>query len=148
MSPNLSAALVAGCVSLITAIVTYLSTKWKTEKDLEGAFASRLQQLRLEHYPKAFELTEKLGKRGVNSIEVASKMWLDIVSDLRSWKAGIPSLIMSREAMEAYYLINEAMKAPFAKGSHFGDQQISRISDARDLFRNALRKDIGIGGRA
>jgi hypothetical protein len=144
MSPNLTAALIAGGVSLATALITYFSTKWKTQKDLEGAFASRLQQLRLDHYPKAFEITERLGKRGNWSMEDASTMWLNLIVELRIWKSGIPALIMSNQTLSAYYAINEAMKASFAKGSHFGEQQIDRIIISRDKFRKALRKDIGV----
>jgi hypothetical protein len=144
MSSSMNTALIAGSVSVVIALITYLTTRWKTRQDLEGAFASRLQELRITHYPQAFEITERLSKRGELDIVDASKLWLNLITDLRHWKSGVPSLIMSRDAIEAYYKVNEALKTTFAKGDHFGQQQVDKIANYRDKFREVLRRDIGI----
>ena len=144
MSPVETSAIIAGGVSLISAFATYYTTKWKTSKELDGVFASRLHDLRLSEYPRAFNLTESLGKRYELSHEDATTKWLEMIAELRTWKGGVASLVMSEQSLDWYYKLNEALKATPAKGSYFNEQQVERIFNARTQFRLSLRKDIGL----
>jgi len=63
------AGLVAGIVSLIVAVLSFYATvrtvraeRQKLERELTRRLTERLYDLRLKHYPRAFEITEGLGK--------------------------------------------------------------------------------------
>lgn len=144
MKPEILAAIIAGIVSFVTAILSLMIARIQTARALQGAFATKLQELRLHHYPKAFELTERLGKKLNDSDDTLPSIFNEIGKDLSKWKAGIPALIMSQSSIQGYYQIKEALKTKLAKGDRYSGEQIIKIRNARECFRSGLRADIGL----
>jgi hypothetical protein len=145
MQPELLSALIAGGVSLIVSLITYITSvrslkieREKLERQLERQFTDRLYNLRLINYPEAFKITEPLGKK--NTIIQTQ----EIGKQLKSWKAGEVSLILSNRARQSFYNLQEAInkKPETAKG--FSEQQNFKIWKLRNLFRGELRGDLGL----
>lgn len=153
LSEALLTTLVAGGISIIVALITYNSTLRKVksenmilEKQIQTKFLEKLYELRLKNYPKAFELTDILGKKKgiyIESLEIASR-YKEIEKELRAWKSGESGLILSERSLEAYYELMNSFKAQFALGDKYNDEQLQRFYKARTNFRNELRKDIGL----
>lgn len=143
--------LIAGGVSLVVAIVSYLSTIGKIrherrnlEKQIKSKFTERLYELRLKHYPIVFEITDKLGKKKAFDAEIIPEKYKQIEKKLREWKSGEVGLILSETSLEVYYELLKAFKAKLALGNMYNDEQLQRFYNIRTEFRNSLRKDLGL----
>ena len=144
MSSEITAALIAGIVSLIVSLFAGLITisqakmeRAKLERQLERQLTERLYGIRLEHYPRAFQITANLGKG--NSFEQIQ----EIRGQLKEWESAEVSMIISQRAKQAYYNLLEAIKKNPEKGTIYGDEQLSKIWRLRNLFRGELRQDLG-----
>lgn len=151
LNDKILTALIAGGVSLVVAIITYLSTIGKIrserrnlEKQIKTKFTERLYELRLKNYPIVFEITDKLGKKKAFDAEIIPEKYKQIEKQLRDWKSGEVGLILSETSLEIYYELLKAFKAKMALGNKYNDEQLQRFYNIRTEFRNSLRKDIGL----
>ncbi len=151
LNDKILTALIAGGVSLVVAIITYLSTIGKIrserrnlEKQIKTKFTERLYELRLKNYPIVFEITDKLGKKKAFDAEIISEKYKQIEKQLRDWKSGEVGLILSETSLEIYYELLKAFKAKMALGNKYNDEQLQRFYNIRTEFRNSLRQDIGL----
>lgn len=150
MSDELTAAVVSALISLAVALITYVSVVTKIqaetrtlERQLQRQLTDRLYDLRLKHYPQAFVITERLGKQGADP-EKLPALYQQLGRELRDWKSGEPSFLMSEESLQRYYAILEALRANLALGSRYNEQQLERIWQTRTAFRDQLRRDVGL----
>ena len=110
LNDKILTALIAGGVSLVVAIITYLSTIGKIrserrnlEKQIKTKFTERLYELRLKKYPIVFEITDKLGKKKAFEEQIIPEKYKQIEKQLRDWKSGEVGLILSETSLEIYY---------------------------------------------
>jgi hypothetical protein len=151
MGDEVTAALIAAIVSGFASIITYLiaTNKIRAERDamereLQRKLTDRLYDLRLQHYPGAFVITDQLGKHHSAPVEQRPAFYADLVQQLRQWKKGEPSFLMSDKSLQAYRQLLEALKANPALGNRYNEQQMDRIWRKRVAFRDALRDDVGL----
>lgn len=145
MQPEIVSAIVAGVVSLTISIIGYTasvrsikSERERLELQLERHFTDRLYGLRLGNYPEAFRITESLGKKNnPNQIQ-------DISKQLKNWKAGEVSLILSQRARQSFYDLQAAINKQPETNKGFSEQQNLKIWKLRNLFRGELRRDLGL----
>ncbi len=145
MQPELISALIAGVVSLIVSLIAYITSirsikmeREKLERQLERQFTDRLYNLRLDNYPEAFRITESLGK---NNTLVQTQ---EISKQIKNWKAGEVSLILSNRARQSFYNMQEAINKQPETNKGFSEQQSFKIWKLRNLFRGELRRDLGL----
>ena len=141
--------LIAGSVSLVASCITYLSAlkKIKAEKEilkkeLAAKFTEKIYDIRIQHYPLAFEITEILGK--TKSLRTGNLDIEAVLDNLTKWKAGAPSFIMSNASLEAYWDLKRVLNKNPQNGIIYSDKQMQNIWKARNEFRKSLRKDIGL----
>jgi hypothetical protein len=144
MPDSITAAVIAGGVSLVTAFVTFFVTWLNTQRQLKNKFQDRLHEVRLKEYPRAFDLTDCLGKRVTDDPSELPALYCQLGSQLREWKAGTAALVLSNDALNEYWEVVSALKGNPARGDRYSDQQIERIWNARCRFRDSLRIDIGL----
>lgn len=151
MNDLVLAAAISAVISIFVAFMTYISASNRIEaetqaleKELQRKLTDRLYDLRIKHYPEAFIITDKLGKQKGHAPEDLPALYKEIGSQLRKWKSGEPSFIMSEDALNRYYEVIEALKANLALGTKYNDQQLERIWQVRTAFRNQLREDVGL----
>ncbi|WP_172335832.1 hypothetical protein [Mucilaginibacter sp. SG564] len=103
---------------------------------------TKLLDLRLVHYPKAFEITDNIFKeKGGNFDPVKIKT---AVEELIEWKKGVVNLVISSEALTSFYVLRDAiMKSPANNGT-YSPEQVEKISAGTKDFRKQLRRDLGI----
>jgi hypothetical protein len=151
ISDPLISALIAGAVSVAISIISYISVMLKSRSEKESLkrtlsrqLTGRLYELRLKHYPEAFTITDKLGKRTGHNEEELPQLFRNLFAELSKWKVGEPSLIMSADSLEAYYSLQHVLKRNPALGSKYNEEQLARIWKVRMAFRNQLRADVGL----
>ena len=110
----------------------------KLERQLEHQFTERLYNLRLQYYPEAFRITERLGK------EVSLQTTREIDVQLKDWKAAEVNLVISNKAQQEFYKLREMLKKNPEQGDKYSEQQVSKIWRARNRLRGELRRDLGL----
>lgn len=152
MDSKVTSALIAGGVSFLIAIISYITTVFKVKHDnkkleleLKNKYTEKIYERRLALYPEAFVITDKLGKN-IDKIkeEKIPSLYLGIEKELRKWKSGEVNLILSESSINAYYTLLKCFKSNPALGSRYNKDQYDRFYSSRTKFRNCLREDIGL----
>ena len=150
MSDTLVVAIIAGGVSLGVSIIGFLSSMLmvqSSQRDLErriqSQFTDKLYALRLEHYPMAFKITERIIRRARPEGIVSHDILTEAGKELWAWRTGIVSLIISNRSLKALYELRDALQMGAGDKSGYTDDQIEKIMRARNDFRGCLRSDLG-----
>lgn len=144
ITPSIVAALTSLIISLITLYQFFRSQESQRkqfEKSLDRNFTSKMYDLRLEHYPKAFEITDNIYKEkggGLDHSKIKS-----ICEDLIEWRKGVISLIISIEARDSFFVLRDTLLKNPANGTEYSENQIQKIVEANRYFRKQLRRDLG-----
>jgi hypothetical protein len=145
LSDALLTALIAGGISILISLLTHFTTvrqmrseREKLERQLEHQFTERLYNLRLQYYPEAFRITERLGK------EMTVSALRDIDTQLKNWKAAEVNLVISNKAQQAFYRLRDLLKKNPEQSDMYSEQQVGNIWRARNRFRGELRRDLGL----
>ncbi len=137
-------------ISSIVISVFTLINLYRTENRLKSEFektrsrgsTDKLIALRLEKYPDAFEITDKIQKRTGNQF---NKSEIELVkNELYLWKTGITRLIISNKAYGTLLELLDSLAKNTAHGEKYSQEQVNKIWNLRNEFRRGLRKDIGI----
>lgn len=150
MSDKVIAALIAALVSLAVAVFSYLSNKRTMEsksreidKQLARQFTEKLYELRLEHYGRAFEITERLEQRKAPDFIVSPEVVRDVLGELMDWRAGQVALIMSSDTLQSFRELREAIGKRPGHGTRYSEEQAAKMLRFVADFRRAMRRDIG-----
>jgi hypothetical protein len=100
--------------------------------------------VRLKYYPRAFEITDELGKRTSTMDATLLSKHRGVESQLREWKKGEVSFILSGRALRAFYKLLDILSKNPEKGTLYSEAQLANIWKARVKFRRELRRDIGL----
>lgn len=144
-------AVVSAVVALFAAMATYIvnsrtlaAERLKFEKQLQRGLTEKLYNLRLESYPKAWEITEglrytKLWKDG----EAPSEQYLtEILASIDSWHSSKAAFLLSDPALDNLYALHDALRVKPELEGKYSEAQIRRIWEAKNKFRASLRNDI------
>lgn len=151
MSDDIRVAIIAGLVSLVVSMLAILST-WITvfaqrkdlERQIQNQFTDKVYSLRVEYYPRAFELTEQIQRRAEPQRIIGKKELQHINRELFEWKTGKVSLIISGKALDCFYALRDALDMGHGEHENFNLEQVEKIFTARNNFRSSLRQDIGL----
>lgn len=142
-------AIIAAITSLLISMVTLYqslrnqkSQKEQFEKAQKRALTTKLYDLRLENYPKAFEITEWIQKTKGGSLD--PKIIYEVNKGINEWKSGVVSLIISYDARQALLEFKNTINKQPGHGDVYAPVQVEKIWLARSEFRRQLRKDIGL----
>src|SRR4030081_3386482 len=117
MRTSLVVALASGFISVLVAYFTaaykFSRDRRMLEEELNQRFLEKLYTLRLERYPAAFDITEWIQRKPRNDGGINSREELLIArKQLWEWKTGQVSLILSKEAIQAFYDLVNVLKKP------------------------------------
>lgn len=144
LTPSIVAALTSLIISLITLFQFFKNQRFQQkqfEKNLNRNLTNKLYELRLLHYPKAFEITDEIFKdKGGNYDALKLKK---SVEDLIKWKKGVVDLIISNEAHASFYLLRDCLMKNPAHNSDYSKEQVDKISVNAKEFRRQLKRDLG-----
>lgn len=152
LDEKLVSALIAATVSLVVALLSAVASRRalaaereNLERQLQRRFTEKLYDLRLDHYPKIFEVTLKL--RGQNlkkgSTALTRESTTALAESLDEWR-GKSGFILSEAALEQFYALRRALRRKPASDGIYSPEQLAEIWRARVGFHHALRADIGL----
>ncbi len=143
-TPSLVTAITSLVISLVALFQFYRSQNFQQKqfnKTINRNLTTKLYDLRLEIYPKAFEITDNIYKDKGGNFD--TERLKNALNELIEWKKGKLNLIISSEALESYYqLRNNLMKNP-ASNNNYSPEQIEKITNSNNNFRKQLRRDLG-----
>lgn len=144
LSPAVIAAFTSLAISLLTLFQFFRNQRFQQEqfdKLHNRNFTTKLYDLRLDHYPRAFDIldTIKKGKGGFYDIGVVKSAHADLVD----WKKGTVNLIISNEALISFNALRDCIGRNPATIDNFSPEQTKKISEGSRDFRRQLRRDLG-----
>lgn len=144
ITPSIIAALTSLIISIITLFQFFRSQKLQQkqfDKNLSRGLTSKLYDLRIDCYPKAFEITDSIHKLKGGNYD--PKIIQTALAELIDWKKGIVSLVISVEALESFIALRDVLMRNPEKKDTYSSTQIENISHRTKDFRKQLRRDIG-----
>lgn len=143
-TPSLVTSITSLVISLVALFQFYRNQNFQQKqfnKTINRNLTTKLYDLRLEIYPKAFEITDNIYKDKGGNFD--TERLKNTLNELIEWKKGKLNLIISSEALESYYqLRNNLMKHP-ANNNNYSAEQIEKITNSNNNFRKQLRRDLG-----
>lgn len=134
--------LIAAITSLIVSAIGYFMQQNEMNKRLDRIFTDRLYNMRLECYPPAFDVTDRILRRpkpeGIASNEIEQ-----IRYDLIGWKKGVVNIAISGKSLIAYRDLIGALSMGKGLTNRYTDEQIEKLFNCRNQFRKSLRADLG-----
>lgn len=148
MAVLLSPAIIASLTSLVISFITLFqffknqrSQQEQFNKAQDRALTNKLYDLRIEYYPKAFQITMNIYRRkGNNYIEADLRKARE---ELIEWKGGTVDLILSVEASHSYYDLRDILRKNPANNGRYSAEQVDAIHEIVKNFRKQLRRDLG-----
>lgn len=143
-TPSIITALTALILSMITLFQFFKNLRFQQEQFLKTnnrELTTKLYDLRLEHYPKAFDITDKIIKEKGNSYD-ENKLQL-AKDELIAWKSGVVNIIISVECRDSYFVLRDLLMKNPAENGTYSAKQVENIENAKRDFRKQLRRDFG-----
>lgn len=143
-TPSIIAALTALILSLLTLFQFFKNQRFQQkqfDKLNNRNLTTKLYDLRLENYPKAFDITDCIFKEkggNYNPAELSKSL-----KELIDWKKGIVNLIISIESRDSYFELRDVLMKNPAENGAYSMEQIKKIDTATKNFRKQLRRDLG-----
>lgn len=146
ISDTILAALIAGVVSLIISVVsTYLTASFarkKFEREVSEKYRQKLYELRLTEYPAAFGITGRIVFD--DTLHSTRNEILAVMNDLRTWWVGPAAPLLSKEAVDAYYGLKDAVARVAATEGEVDQALAKDLFAANKHFRWVLRQDLDV----
>jgi hypothetical protein len=143
-TPSLVTAMTSLIISLVALFQFYRSQNFQQKqfnKTINRNLTTKLYDLRLEIYPKAFEITDNIYKEKGGNFD--TEKLKNILNELIEWKKGKLNLIISSEALESYYQLRDSLMKNPANNKNYSSEQIEKITNSNNNFRKQLRRDLG-----
>lgn len=143
-TPSLITAVTSLIISLVALVQFYKSQNFQQKqfnKTINRNLTTKLYDLRLDIYPKAFEITDNIYKEKGGNYD-AEKL-KSVLNELIEWKRGKLNLIISAEALASYYQLRENLMKNPANNAIYSAEQIEKITNSNNNFRKQLRRDLG-----
>lgn len=151
MDPRVEAALIAGAISIVVALISYLVSGSKIQAELKAiklqqrhSFNEKLLELRLVAYPEVFDITQNIGKRSQFSDDVIKSIIEESLKNLVAWQSKKSGLLLSKSSLEGYYVLKNALRKNPANNGSYTNEQLGKLWKARNKFRSCLRNDVGL----
>ncbi len=149
MPDTFQSILIGGAAGLVSAIITYFSTRSKLRLDLAAEYDKSLQESRLETYKELWSMLEPLARFGRD--ETVTYAVIRSISDKsRGWYFQKGGIYLTERSRKPYFKWKEAMQPvldahDFAKqrDSAITPQQLEPILATGSTLRTALSDDIG-----
>ena len=151
MDVNIQTAIIAGVISIFIALISffiaYLGVKAQMERfrqEQSRGLATKIYDRRLEIYPAAFAITEKLDRSKGLTADNKIENFKTAGEKMTEWHGSGAALIMSGQSIKTYYLLLKSIGKQPAEPDNFSEIQLEKIRNCRSAFRLSLRKDIGM----
>lgn len=144
-------AVISAVVSLAVTLITVFVSKSniraereKLERELQRSMTLRLYDVRLDAYPHAMEITEKIRRSFMREQgnKLNEKYFKSVLTELDAWHATKAGFILSRRSLDQLYALRKALRQKPESGGKYSPEQVESIAVAKGEFRAALWKDM------
>ena len=151
ISVGVITAVISAVVSLTVTLITVFVSKSniraereKLERELQRSMTLRLYNIRLDAYPHAMEITEKIRRSRMKELggKVNEKYFKDVLTELDAWHATKAGFIISRRSLGQLYALRRALRQKPESGGKYSAEQIESVAVAKGKFRASLWKDM------
>lgn len=149
MSDTVTAALIAGTVSVIVAMISFFvsakanaASRRRLIREIRSGFYQNLWKERVESYAEAFKITGELSRRKAPQYINPREEISDLRNQIIHWSSGKPALLMSGDSIKALRELTEAMSRNPGHGDAYAEEQVDKIFKLRSDLRRQLRKDV------
>ena len=143
MSPELITAIIAAVTSLIVSTAGYFFQQREVRKRLDRMFTDRLYNMRLECYPPAFDITDRVVPRPKPDGIVPREKLLEVRTDLVLWKKGVVNIAISSRSLISYRDLVKVLGMGYGDNTRYSVKQVEKIFRCKAEFRRSLRADLG-----
>jgi hypothetical protein len=148
MNPQVVTAVVASGVSFVVGLSAHLAsrralitTTQKLERELQRRLTEKLIDLRLDRYPQAFQITDRLLGEHIFGKHMTSTELATVREQLAEWNASKSCFLLSVRSLQSYYKLREALSLANTKQELSGND-LEEIWHAKNSFRKNLRADL------
>ena len=147
----LLSAAIAATVSVLVALISVLANRTtlkaereKLETELQRQMTAKLYDLRLESYPRAIEITERLRKSrmALQGPDISEDYFRSILQEIDEWNSTKAGFLLSENALQELYGLRAALRVEPAADGLYSSEQIAQMHLAKGRFRRALRADV------
>ncbi len=131
--------------ALLAGLLTYLITSLRLRRELEAEYDLDLRGKRIEAYSKLWKLLQPLAKYAREKPFDLGKANA-LTKELRIWYFEDGGLLLSGEARDAYFKVQDALTAASQKKSEIAGEDLPDFKKIRKLasaLRTALATDVG-----
>lgn len=151
MTDTLLAALVAAAVSLLVSLLTHAaetnkldSEERRQQRELRRRLTEKLLDLRLNAYPKAFVVTEKL--RGDLILQKGSTVSVDyvkgVLQEILDWERDHAGFLLTKDSLRAYRALRAALSLEPEHRNSYSRTQREQMFRCKNRFRGTLKSDL------
>jgi len=130
--------------SLVTSLLAGNAQKIDLERKIQNQFTIRLYNHRIDQYPNAFIITDKILQKVEPQRIIEQNELRTIGKNLCDWKTGIVSLIISKDSLKTFYELIKTLEMNYGDHDKYTKEQVNKIIKKRNEFRGSLRRDIGL----
>jgi hypothetical protein len=141
--------LVGGAAGLVSAIITYFSTRGKIRLDLAAAYDKQLQESRLESYKELWGMMEQLARYGRDE-SVTYAVIHSISQKTRTWYFQKGGIYLTERSRAPYFKWKKVMQTVLdatdlvsQPNLEIDTTRLDPILAAGSALRTALSDDIG-----
>jgi hypothetical protein len=116
----------------------YDQLRWR--EDLAHDIALKHVEVRLEEYSKAWAYIEGVARNKLDTGTLTKETTREIAQKIKTWRYSRGGLLAEEITRDAAYALQKALWEYNGEKTSY-----HRIRNARTIFRNALRADMGIG---
>jgi len=149
MPDTIQSILIGGVAGIISAAVTYFSTRAKIRLDLAAEYDKTLQEERLKVYKELWAMLEPLARYGRDR-EITYSVLKEISDQTRSWYFKTGGIYLTQLSRDPYFywkkmmqelLDNKEFKSNPDKT--IPDSELKNVISAGSTLRTSLSDDIG-----
>lgn len=144
-------ALIAALVSLVVSLIAYFAQKhqmrseWqRQDREMQRRFTEKLYDLRLNSYPKAFEITDKLRGALIKGENITEDYVRGVMDELLAWHKTKAGFILTEKSLKAFYQLRSALSTEPENGNVYSSRQKNEIWECKNRFRALLRADLNL----
>lgn len=151
MTEKIITALIAAAVSLVVSLLTYIATRRKIEsekerqeRELQRRLTEKLYDLRLDSYPKAFEITDKLRGDIIKGGEVKKEYISKVLDELHEWHRTKAGFLLTELSLKAFYNLRSSLSVEPSNDDLYSKKQRHEMWKCKNRFRGILKSDLNL----
>ena len=148
MADSLQSVLVGGAAGLVSAVLTYFSTRYKTRLELTAEYDKELQQSRLKAYTQLWGILDKFPRYG-REHPLTYGVFVEVSNETRKWYFHDGGIYLTKASRKPYFEMKKLMEPLFREAIEgpptavFQDERLLPIIEAGSALRTSLSDDIG-----